>query len=167
MKEVTLTLIEEGDDGSFWNLSTDGFSSKAAQLPKREKDGKRIHGLGRFKPGKYRCLFTPSPSRKNPDGTAEWTYRLLDVPDAEGVLIHPGNFAGDKLLGFATDVEGCVILGVEILEIEITPAKRQHQPWIAAARLRQKGVSSSKLTVAAFVAHMNKEPFDLIVKEAA
>ena len=38
-------------------------------------------------------------------------YLLLDVPDRTEIEMHPGNWAGDEVKGFKTDVEGCIMLG--------------------------------------------------------
>ena len=39
------------------------------------------------------------------------TYLLNHVPGRSGIFIHRGNWAGDVSLGFASDVEGCILLG--------------------------------------------------------
>lgn len=41
-------------------------------------------------------------------------YHLQDVPGRTSVEVHIGNFAGDKSLGWYSDVLGCTVLGTEI-----------------------------------------------------
>lgn len=38
-------------------------------------------------------------------------YEICDVPGRSDVLIHAGNFAGDRAAGLVSHVEGCVLLG--------------------------------------------------------
>ena len=39
--------------------------------------------------------------------------KLENVPNREAILIHVGNWAGDKNKGFKSDVEGCILVGKE------------------------------------------------------
>lgn len=39
---------------------------------------------------------------------------LHDVKGRSGILIHAGNFAGDRSLGLNTDVYGCILLGKKL-----------------------------------------------------
>ena len=39
------------------------------------------------------------------------SYLLKDVPDREGIVIHAGNFAGDKSRGYDSDTKGCILIG--------------------------------------------------------
>ena len=168
MKKAIVQRTQEGDDGTYSKLAAvdavagKSFAAYVAELPDRQ--GKR--GLSRIPQGDYVVVWGQSPNRKNADGSPEWTFRLQNVPGHDGILIHSGNFAGDKLLGYATDVEGCLILGDSIVEsIEISDSKRLHQPWISADRAAQKGVGNSKATVAAFVAFMGKDPFEISIRD--
>ncbi len=40
-----------------------------------------------------------------------YRYGLKNVPNRSGILIHPGNMAGDKAKGHRTNVKGCIALG--------------------------------------------------------
>lgn len=53
-------------------------------------------------------------------------YRLHDVPDRAGVLIHSGNYAGDKAKGWASHVEGCILIGKKRGQL-LDPAKKRYQ----------------------------------------
>ena len=196
MKRVSLVRTETGDDGTFGKLVAPGsFECYTAELPWRDMDGdgKRDRGVSCFKNGLYVCRFTTSPSRKNPDGTPEASYELQAVPDAAGVRIHSGNFVGDIAKGYLSDSEACILLGRAIIEEMEIPAKRQAKIVHASAchhgkpehvdnggtlrcrcictcprpRTKQKGVSSSRDTVTAFVAHMAAGQFELDVTWAA
>lgn len=46
------------------------------------------------------------------------TYLVQDVPDRDGILIHVGNFAGDRALGQKCDTEGCILVGSEFGNLE-------------------------------------------------
>jgi hypothetical protein len=41
-------------------------------------------------------------------------YHVIDVPGRSGILIHRGNFAGDRTLGMRSDVLGCILPGRRI-----------------------------------------------------
>ena len=45
-------------------------------------------------------------------------YQVQNVPGRSGILIHAGNFAGDSTLGYKTDVEGCILLGMHMGHID-------------------------------------------------
>ena len=168
MRKVTLTRLPGDDDsGTFGNLETEhGFKCVTGELPWVDLDGdkKRDRGVSCIAPGTYKCIFAESPSRKTADGKPEWTYRLQDVPDAEGILIHSGNFVGNKAKGYAADAKGCILLGKTVEEITLSDKKRASS---GSKRASQKGVTSSKETVSAFIGHMNMEPFDLTITQAA
>jgi len=130
-------------------------------------DGKRDANKSRFVGGAYPCHYVQSPTRRivvNGVETPEWTYRLYNVPDTVAPLIHAGNFAGRVDMGFVSDSEACMLLGRAHLELEIPTAKLAKFPGVS--RTKQFGVSSSRDAVAAFVAHMGRKPFELVVKEA-
>lgn len=167
MLEVKLRRYTQGDGGTFSDLVGPlGFQCAAGELPYRDLDGdgKRDSKRSRIIPGRYRVSWFKSPTRKNPNGSPEYTYRLEDVPDADGVLIHMGNFCGDITKGYISDVEGCIILGRAVLDILITDKIRLKHPGFE--RKSQIGVTSSWDTMQAFVAHMEKKPFMLTIEEA-
>ena len=159
MIEVLVTRFEQSDAGTFGKLVIPGlFECYTGELPLRTLDGKRVPFKGRIAPWKGRVSWCVSASRKNPNGSPEYTYRLESVPDAEGILIHNGNFCGDVDKGYISDVEGCLILGRAVLDIEIPTGKRK-------AMLKQKGVSSSRDTVTSFINILEKRPFELTITE--
>ena len=157
--------------GVFGNLyAPNGRTFVSGELPwtDRDDDGKRDAGESCIapKPGDpaktYLCEWTKSPSRKNKDGSAQWTYRLRDVPNAAGILMHPGNFVGDVTQGYLADAKGCILIGMSVADILI-PKKR-----LLGTRIKQLGVTSSRDAVKSFVEIMKKESFELTIswKEA-
>lgn len=150
MKQVTIRLIEQDPDATYSWLSTLGFECVVVELPwvDADKDGKRDRNVSRIVGGKFVCKYTKSPSRKNKDGTAEWSYELFGVPDADGVRMHRANWA-DQL-------QACLALGRAIMDIKRPDGTMK------------KGVSSSTDTIKAFEEHMGRKPFELtIIREVA
>lgn len=161
MKQVSIVRTETGDDGTFGKLTGPaGFECYTAELPWRDADGdgKRDARVSCIKAGVYICRWTKSATRTNPDGSPESSYELLDVPDAAGVRIHPGNLAGDKVRGFLSDSEACILPGRAILDVEIPKERR-----VPGGRMKQKGVTSSRDTVTAFAALMGLGQFELTI----
>lgn len=138
MKLVILKRTETGDQGTFGILETDGFNCKTAELPWRNNQ----KGISCIPVGEYLCEMEMSPRFK------KMLYELRSVPNRGDILIHSGNFAGDKSKGFKTDVEGCILLGFAFGTIN-----------------GQKAVINSKPTVTAFIKHMETMPFMLRVEE--
>ena len=56
-------------------------------------------------PGVYKVAWAPSPRLKRN------TYRLIDVPERSGVLIHSANYMGDRTIGLKCQSLGCIALG--------------------------------------------------------
>lgn len=103
MNEATLVRHETSDEGTFGVLTLDsGLSVKTAELPWREN----APGISCIPEGSYECVWRVSP-RFGP------CYHVLDVPDRSNILIHAGNYAGDQSRGFRSDVEGCILLGMD------------------------------------------------------
>lgn len=108
--ELTATISREpstifGTFGRlFMELGPTAFWCHTLELP--WKDNRR--NVSCIPAGWYKCEQVESPRFKS------HLYKLLDVPDRDGILIHAGNVAGDKDFGLATDVEGCILLGLNV-----------------------------------------------------
>jgi len=117
--------------------------------------GLYLEGMGRF------CYTAEPPWRNNrpnlsciPEGDYKvvmrfspkygWVYWITDVVDRTWILIHPGNYAGDRKLDLKTHTYGCLLLGRKI-------------GWLG----RQKAVLVSRATVLRFNSLMNRQPFRL------
>lgn len=89
------------DTGTFGVLTLpDGWSCHTLELPWRENR----RTLSCIPAGRYDLVAHTSPRFGR-------TYWVRNVPDRSEILIHAGNLAGDKKLGYRTDVEGCILLG--------------------------------------------------------
>jgi hypothetical protein len=78
-------------------------------------------------------------------------YHVTGVPDRSGILIHAGNYAGDRALGYASDLLGCIAPCMSIGVL--TPAGRKPQ----TAGL------SSKVALAKLHSITGRKPFTLEV----
>ena len=177
MRRVILQRRPSSDEGTPGDLTIIGstFTCVTGELDWVDADGngKRDPGMSRVKASSIIFEWAASPSRKNPDGSPEWSYRAKNAPDIEGMLIHAGNFCGRKDKGRVSDVLGCIIIGADWTDIVIPASKLARaseeaalKGWPPVIYTKQKGVSASKPTLSAFVAVMGKEPFELEVRDA-
>lgn len=99
----TLQRITTGDTGTFGTFDAPdlGFSCIALELPDRQNRPM----ISRIPAGYYHAAWVNSLRLKRR------TYRLVNPPGRCGILIHPANFAGDKNLGWQSDLYGCIALG--------------------------------------------------------
>jgi hypothetical protein len=76
-------------------------------------------------------------------------YWVRKVPDRTYILIHSGNYAGDKTKGLKSHVMGCVLLGKK------------------SGRLGgQVAVLNSRIAVRNFMEELEYQPFKLRIQEA-
>lgn len=139
MRTARLQRSPSTDQGTFGRLVTDGFAAYSGELPDRGN----ARGLSCIPPGDYRVVWVMSPRLKR------YTYRLLDVPDRDGVLKHSANLFGDKLKGYVAQLEGCISLGEAIGAIN-----------------GQAALLRSKPAIRRFEAHMGHAPFLLEIRNA-
>jgi len=139
MTKVTLTREPSTDAGTFGvlTLTVDGKEHvfQSLELPWRGNQ----RNVSCIPPGKYLCAFGPCGLKSI--GNA---YRLSDVPGRDGILIHRGNWAGDKSMGLKSDVHGCILLGM-------IRGKANDQP----------AVLQSRTAVGRFEGLLNRQPFQL------
>jgi hypothetical protein len=139
---LRLERMENGPDGCFSRLILpDGTILRAGEL--RWKNN--ASGVSCIPPeprsgqaALYRFRLRPSP-RFGVD-----LYGAVFVPDRFDILIHSGNFCGDVSLGKKSDVEGCIILGMVIGQLD-----------------GQQAVLRSKEAMDLFHEKMRGEDFDL------
>uniref|UniRef100_A0A6H1ZZH4 DUF5675 domain-containing protein n=1 Tax=viral metagenome TaxID=1070528 RepID=A0A6H1ZZH4_9ZZZZ len=91
--------------------------------------------------GEYQVEFSYSPHFGH-------VYRVLNVPNRFNILIHSGNYGGDRSLGLISDTYGCILLGKRVGYL-----------------CKQKVILISKFTVSDFISILNREPFKLIINE--
>lgn len=144
MKKALLLRRPFTDQGTFGEVfAAGGFRCFSGELPWRDN----ASGISciplTIPPGTYRVEWRPSPRLKR------HTYRVLGVPSRDGVLIHSANLMGDKTLGYVAQLEGCISLGKALGVIK-----------------GQRALLLSKPVVRAFEFLMNKEPFELEIRDA-
>lgn len=130
-----LVRVSESDAGTFGHLFLPGFACRTVELPWRDNRNR----VSRCRPGTYECDFWSS-------ATFPRAYRLHQVPGREAVLIHDGNWAGDKAKGLKSNSEGCILVGKEVMDIG-----------------GQLGVNRSDDTLDALIAHLGKQKFRLTI----
>lgn len=144
--KAKLQRLETGPLGTFGQLTiTDNHDDhvirqwKTGELP--DKGNER--GVSCIPPGIYKCGLVNSP-KFGPE-----TYEVLNVPNRSHVLIHAGNHCGDTSCGHTSDVEGCILLGKEVL------------PVLNDKKVMQKGVAQSRVALAEFKKFLNGQDFEL------
>lgn len=135
MKEVFLFRYLTSDQGTEGVLTTEGFFCKTLELPWR--NNKR--NVSCIPDGEYKVAIRQSPRF----GTV---YHVKEVTGRTYILIHSGNFAGDKSKGYKTHVNGCILLG------------KKH-----GFLGEQRAVLNSRITIRKFMNFMQYEPFTLHV----
>ena len=143
MKEAVLVRQDESDEGTFGTLKVyEGgallYTCFTGELPNR---GNRPN-VSCIPNGRYGCQ--PWHSRKYPRN-----YNVMSVPGRSAILIHAGNFCGDRSLGYKTNVEGCILVGRALGTIQ-----------------GQKAVLSSKLAMNDLWDLIGEATFSLQIKES-
>jgi len=133
MRNVFLLRWRTGDQGTEGSLITEDFDCKTLELPWRNN----IRRYSCIPNGEYKCVIRKSPRF----GLVYW---VTEVPNRSYILLHSGNYAGDTSKGYKTSVEGCILLGK-----------------VHGYLSNQRAVLNSRITVRAFMRHMNDEEFIL------
>ena len=139
MVRAELRRIQKSDAGTFGVLSVGTFQSYSGECPWRDN----ASGLSCIPPGVYKVAWAPSPRLKRN------TYRLIDVPERSGVLIHSANYMGDRTIGLKCQLLGCIALG----------EKRGTMDG-------QKALLLSFPAVRRFEQYLDGQPFELEVADA-
>lgn len=103
MRTLILTRRVNSGEGCFGRLTGEGIGLYSAELPWRDN----MRKLSCIPAGAYTCL--PYSSARFPR-----TFRLASVPGRSDILIHSGNFAGNRELGFKSDSSGCILPGTGV-----------------------------------------------------
>jgi hypothetical protein len=139
VERASLRRIQKTDSGTFGVLSICAFQCYSGECPWREN----AQGLSCIPTGVYQAVWAPSPRLKRD------TYRLVNVPERSGVLIHSANYMGDRTMGLKCQLLGCIALG----------EKRGVMDGQAALLL-------SFPAVRRFERYMDGQPFELEVADA-
>jgi hypothetical protein len=135
MRNVYLFRTLTSDQGTEGILATDGFFCKTLELPWRNNN----RGISCIPAGEYIVKIRQSPRY----GQIYW---VTNVQGRTWILIHSGNYAGDKTKGFKTHVAGCILLG------------KKH-----GFLGNQRAVLNSRVTVRKFMRFMKNETFKLTI----
>jgi hypothetical protein len=148
MRFLIIQRTETSDLGTFGALTGEGLNLRTGELPWRDN----ARGKSCIPAGEYECRIKNSP-KFGPN-----TYRLDGVHGRTEILIHRGNFCGDEDRGHHADVDGCILLGLDVGAVQLPEAVR--------AKLGvefQKGVMSSRRAMEQFMAVVQGEPITLQV----
>ena len=141
--EFVLTREPSTDQGTPGRLVHEsGWSCVTLELPWR--DNKPF--VSCIPPGTYK--FIRQPSMKY--GQA---YTAQNVDGRWAVLIHVGNLAGDKMLGYESDSEGCTLLGRGFATFQAGPPP--------AGQKAQKGITASRDTMKDFNRVVGSKEFSM------
>lgn len=145
MNKYVLKRIETSDEGTFGMLKdTQGFTiCYTGELPRYggNPDIENERKVDCIIAGTYVCKIKTEWSRFG------HVYRLENVPNRSEILIHAGNYCGNKAKGYKSDVEGCILLGTEIGKLG-----------------NQQAVKNSKVALTAFMKLLADQPFLLEIK---
>lgn len=138
MRQVEILRLRRSDQGTEGILISEEFNCKTLELPWRENQRQ----ISCIPPDIYNVEIRIS----NKYGRVYW---IRNVPNRSYILIHSGNYAGDKEKGFKTHVMGCILLGKK-----------------SGFLGKQVAVLNSRIAVRQFMEYMDYEPFQLRIKEA-
>lgn len=137
MRDVNIFRLRRSAQGTEGLLVTGDFNCRTLELPWKNNQ-KQISCIP---PGEYDVEIRLS----NKYGRVYW---VRHVPNRTYILIHSGNYAGDKSQGFKSHVMGCILLG-------------KKSGFLGG----QVAVLNSRVAVRAFVNEMDYEPFRLRIQE--
>lgn len=104
-KEPQILRLERGkstSEGTAGRLSLNGqFVCYMLELPARQN----ASNISRIPAGRYTVRHLP----RSGSGKYRDVYHVINVPNRFGILIHQGNFAGDRQQGYKTHSWGCLL----------------------------------------------------------
>ena len=134
---VNLCRTKRSDQGTRGILFSGDFFCHTIELPWR--DNKR--GISSIPSGEYNVKIRISPRYGK-------IYHVKKVPNRTYILMHSGNWAGDKAKGYKSNVAGCILLGLK-----------------RGLLANQWAILNSRLAVKRFMKHLEMEPFTLKILE--
>lgn len=146
---ANLFRLSTSDEGTFGEIYFMDKKLFTLELPYRDVDGdgKSDNGFSCIEKGTYPADWVLSPKRQRN------IYQLKDTGHRLAVQIHSGNFGGDILKDWDSQIEGCILLGKSIGELLNSKGKMQ------------KAILDSKAALAEFELAMDHEPFTLMIHE--
>lgn len=137
MNKVKIIRYETGDEGTFSAFIVNSLIFHLIELPNRGNQ----QSISCIPAGEYECEVVESPKFGH-------VYHVKDVPNRSHILIHSGNYAGDKAKGFKTNSYGCLLPGMK-----------------RGTLSGQKVVLSSRDALNSIMTELGDKPFKLIIKE--
>jgi hypothetical protein len=138
MSDLTLLRINTSDQGTLGRVIGNSVSCYSLELPWRDNQvGKSCIPVGEYEVQAYR-----SKRYRN-------SFKVLGVPDRSAILIHAGNVAGDRAMGYLSNSQGCILLGLKHGFLH-----------------GQKAVLMSQIAIDGLAARFPGGPFTLEIKEA-
>lgn len=98
MNKALLLRLKSTAQGTPGSLYIDNLILHTMELPFRDN----IKQISCIPEGSYICKWIKSPK-------FGWTYQVTNVSGRGNILIHSGNFAGNKDMGFKTNSHGCIL----------------------------------------------------------
>ena len=134
---ASLIRFQESDEGTLglW-LMPPGFECKTIELPWRDNKP----NISCIPPGDYICKLRKSDK-------FGLVYHVQNVVDRTAILIHRGNWAGDRTKGYRSNSYGCILLGQRHVRI-----------------YGQMAVATSRLTMEQLVEYTHGEDFSLYIR---
>jgi len=126
------------DEGTYGYLIFGDEYIHTIELPARDNRP----NLSCIPAGKYAVSMRHSPKYGQ-------VYHVESVPGRTHILMHHGNFAGDKSKGFRTHSAGCILLGGR-------KGRLSGQAAVLASRSARRKLETT----------MNFEPFELVIIDA-
>jgi hypothetical protein len=84
-------------------MTDSGLSFRSGELPWRNNEP----GHSCIPAGTYDVVWAKSP-------TKGWCYHVVKVPGRLDIEIHPANFCGDRVLGYKSQLLGCISIGMGV-----------------------------------------------------
>ncbi len=138
MKQVNIYRLKRSDQGTEGLLVCDTFNCRTLELPWRDNKP----NISCIPAGNYNVEIRIS----NKYGRIYW---IRNVKNRAYILIHSGNYGGDKSKGFKTHIAGCLLLG-------------KKSGYLGD----QIAVLNSRVAVRQFMEFMKYEKFKLKIHEA-
>ncbi len=135
---ANLCRLKRSDQGTRGMLFFDEYNCQTLELPWRDNES----NISCIPAGEYKVEIRISPKY----GQVYW---VTKVPNRTFILIHSGNWAGDRSKGYKTHVNGCILLG-------------QRRGLL----IGQWAVLNSRITIKRFMARMALQPFTLKIHES-
>ena len=136
-RRVEIFRLRRSDQGTEGMLVSEDFKCRTLELPWRENQRQ----VSCIPPAIYDVEMRLS----NKYGRIYWVRK---VPSRTYILIHSGNYAGDKKKGYKSHVMGCILLG-------------KKSGYLGG----QVAILNSRIAVRAFMEELEYEPFKLRIQE--